>query len=292
MTEAVNIRLKIADVLLNILMNVPVHCTEQFEPFLCSNSTAAWDVYVEQVLELPQISGKTAYEASEYCVYASPDGLTRRVYLDRLNNGKPYAVETFSINERFARVCFLESAKEYFSETGNLFFHIGWEKIMCAEQRFILHAACVDTLYGGILFSGESGVGKSTQADLWCKYGSGELINGDRAIIGNKAGCWRAYGSPYAGSSKCYRNISCEIGAIVMLSQSSECRIKRLGEAEAFRRIYANTTIHSWDPAFVNRVCDMISTLIKAVPVFELECTPDERAVHILQSALGEMQYE
>lgn len=293
MAETVtSIRLNIAEVPLNIQAPASVSCTEQFEPFLSCGSNDGWSVVAEQVEKLPLINGKAVYATPELRVHVSVDGRTEWLFLDRLNNGAPYATGITDADKRIVHVSFLESAKDYLSDTGNLFFHIGWEKILCEEHRLVLHSACVDTPNGGILFSGESGIGKSTQADLWCRYGEAELLNGDRAILGYSGEHWKAYGSPYAGSSKCYRNASCEIGAIVMLRQSPECLIKRLDEAEAFRRIYANTTIHIWDIAFVNRICDLISSLVKAVPVYELKCTPDERAVRILQKALGEMQYE
>ena len=50
-------------------------------------------------------------------------------------------------------------------------------------------------------------MGKSTQADLWNKYEGCEIINGDRSAITKKDGVWNAYGLPFAGSSRIYKNV-------------------------------------------------------------------------------------
>ena len=103
----------------------------------------------------------------------------------------------------------------------------------------ILHASFVSTRYGGLLFSGVSGIGKSTQADLWQRYEGAELLNGDRTVLRRMDGVWTAFGSPYAGSSNCFVNESRPVRAIVLLSQGSACSLRRLSPAAAFRGLYA-----------------------------------------------------
>lgn len=88
-----------------------------------------------------------------------------------------------------------------FSETHNCFSHIGFEELLIGRDRLTLHASLVDSPYGGLLFSGVSGVGKSTQGDLWERFADASLINGDRPILRKTSDGWMASGSPYAGSS-------------------------------------------------------------------------------------------
>ena len=67
--------------------------------------------------------------------------------------------------------------------------------------------ALIETAYGGILFSGVSGAGKTTQAELWMQWEQARQINGDRPILVSKViREWLGCGSPYAGSSECYIN--------------------------------------------------------------------------------------
>lgn len=155
------------------------------------------------------------------------------------------------------------------------------------ERRMMLHSACVDTPLGGLLFSGPSGIGKSTQADLWCRYAGGRLINGDRSILYRTDGGWKAYGSPYAGSSKCYVNESCRVRAILFLQQSSECRLRLMDTAEGFRRIFSCLTVNSWDSWFVSKACDFALEIAETMPVYEFSCTPSRNAVEMLRERLS-----
>lgn len=48
----------------------------------------------------------------------------------------------------------------------------------------VLHSAYIVTRGGeGILFSGPSGIGKSTQAALWERFAGARTVNGDRALV-------------------------------------------------------------------------------------------------------------
>ena len=155
-----------------------------------------------------------------------------------------------------------------------------------AHGRNHTAAACVDTSLGGILFSGVSGIGKSTQANLWCKYRGAKQINGDRPILSKENGGWTAWGSPYAGSSNVHVNDSCDIAAIVLLKQAERCAIRKLSTAEAFRGVWAGLTVRTWDAAFVERASELTIELATGLPVYEFCCTPDEEAVRFLEEEL------
>lgn len=136
------------------------------------------------------------------------------------------------------------------------------------------------------MFSGPSGIGKSTQGRLWRTHRNAREINGDRAILWRKDAEWTAYGSPYAGSSECYVNASVPVRGIVMLEQAEDNRIRRLGRAEAFRRIFTELTVPVWDADCTQRACELAEQLAAEVPVYELACTPDIEAVELLAETL------
>ena len=60
----------------------------------------------------------------------------------------------------------------------------------------------------------------------------------------------------------------------------------RLPGAEAFRRVFAGTTVNSWDKSSVQHVCELTERLVSALPVYELSCTPDRAAVELLRAEL------
>ena len=140
---------------------------------------------------------------------------------------------------------------------------------------------------GGLLFAGPSGIGKSTQADLWCRYEKAELLNGDKPVLAkDDTGSWLAYGSPYAGSSRAYVNACVPVRAVIMLKQGGVNEIRRFNTPQAFRHLYENLIVNVWDQGFVQMVCDMLTDLVMKVPVYELVCTPDVRAVQVVKYTL------
>ena len=242
-----------------------------------------YNVRFRKVTELPPVCGEFTASRMGVEVYRDvPYSIYR--FLDISQS--PYAVSRRKADDKIITVEYLESGAGSICHSGGAFFHIGWEDILLRNGRLIFHACCVASQLGGILFSGRSGIGKSTQGKLWCNCEGARIINEDRPILYKEGGCWSAYGSPYAGSSRWHVNDRVLIRAIVMLEQAECCGIRRLGAAEAFRKIYAQTTVADWNPENVGKACDLAESLVMDVPVYELACTPDQKAVDILKEML------
>lgn len=285
MTERKYIEVSFADITFSMEYTYPVTITRHFEPFLQGAAKTQYQVLFQEVERLPLLEGEELAHKLEYQVIQTPEGLIRQFH-DPMNGEAPYAVTTYDWENRKVLVRYLKGAEKFFCETGNSFFHVGWENVLLREKKLILHAACVDTGFGGVLFSGVSGAGKSTQAELWCRYRNAEMINGDRPILGKRQGVWRAYGSPYAGSSKCHKNTDCKVRTVIMVKKSPKCRIRRLGVKEAFQKIYAQVTVYHWDKEYVSEISSLILELLSEIPVYEMECTPDIHAVELLEETL------
>lgn len=262
-----------------------------FLPFVLENEISndeelPYRIIFRETEMLPCYEQNFIIRQPDFSVYADGESSYLYVWHDRRNNDRPYAVTRFDWDARNIQVDYVTEGRAFFNESGNSFFHIGWETLLMKERKMILHAACVETAFGGILFTGPSSIGKSTQAELWCKYAQAKLLNGDRTILGKEEE-WQAYGSPYAGSSKCYVNEKCIVAAIIVLRQAKTCLIRKIPKTQAFRSIFAQLTVNSWDDRYVNSVCDMAMELLAEIPVYELACVPDKPAVEILQKELG-----
>lgn len=242
-------------------------------------------IQIREITELPKLPVQKEFSNEIFSVYYD-EGQLIRCYHDHADGDRPYAVTAYDWKSGMVQISYLEKDRLFFSESQNTFSHVGFEEILLSRDRLILHASLIQTEFGGILFSGVSGVGKSTQADLWKKYENAEVINGDRPILGRSSDGWIASGSPYAGSSQCYVNKSVPIRAIIMLEQGSVCSISRLSPVVAFRRLYAETTINDWNEQYITRVCDLLQELAVSVPVYQFTCTPDQEAVNKLKKLL------
>lgn len=217
----------------------------------------------------------------------------KSVYYCSSPQGEPYArIQDISGNGT-ELLCEYVKGKEFnLNYSRNLCDIIALETLLLNHHGVLLHSSLIRWNDQGILFSAPSGTGKSTQADLWVKYEGADIINGDRAGLRREDGGWNAYGLPYAGSSGIYRNESAPVRAVVVLRQAKENRIRPLRPAEAIRYLYPEVTIHHWDRDFTERAVNLLTDLVTAVPVYLLECLPDQGAVELTKRIIFENEGE
>lgn len=276
----------IAGITLRMESDSPIGDNREFLPFLTESESADFVGIFRKVQQLPGVSSRILHEDVCYRVHPDGRGGLVRTFFDAPRDQAPYAVAAYDYPNGLIQVAYLEKGIRCLSEMHNCFFHLGFEAMLAYRNRLCLHAACVDTPLGGILFSGPSGVGKSTQAELWCRNRNAKQINGDRPILSRSEKGWLAWGSPYAGSSRCHINENCPVTAIIMLRQDAVCSLRRLDPGAAFRAVWSGLTVSSWDAACVEKACDLAVELVDSVPVFEFACTPDVQAVDYLEQAL------
>ena len=265
-----------------------VYITDNFTPFYIQEDAQKEQCLFECVVcdELENIQGTKVYSGLEYDVIRRRDNQYIRLFKDHKEGDRVYAVLQSMPESGKAVISVLKGNEYHFDDTNNSFFHTGWEQFLIQRNRLILHASLLNTQFGGLIFSGPSGIGKSTQAELWEEYEEAEQINGDRPILYKKENVWMGYGSPYAGSSKCYVNKGVPVRAIMLLAQGEDCRIMPLRKSEAFREIFRNCTVYSWDREFVERVITLVTELVSDIPIYRLICTPDQRAVEAVKELL------
>lgn len=148
---------------------------------------------------------------------------------------------------------------------------------------FLLHASWICHRDKAVLFTGPSGVGKSTQASLWQRYRGAELINGDRAAIFPTADGAEVRGIPYCGSSGVNKNRTIPLAAVVYLSQSLENSIDRLHGTKAFRKLWEGCSVNLWNSEDIDKTTQAVADTISTIPIYHLACTPDQQAVALLE---------
>ena len=152
-----------------------------------------------------------------------------------------------------------------------------------AAGGFILHASWIRYRDRAILFTGPSGVGKSTQAALWEKLRGAELINGDRAALFPVEEGIQVRGIPFCGSSGVTKNVTMPLAAVVYLTQAPKTAISRLTGLRAFRQLWEGVSVNTWNPQDMEKCTQAVMDVIDRVPVLHLACTPDETAVLALE---------
>ena len=153
-------------------------------------------------------------------------------------------------------------------------------------HTIFLHASQVVLDGTGIVFSAASGTGKSTQAKLWERYQKAEIVCSDRTLLRRKEDVWETYGCPMDGSEPIANPDVHKLGCIVLLHQSKENSVRRLKAVQAAAFLMEQTIIDCWDEKAAIKEMELLLELIDQIPVYQLLCTPDKRAVDVLMKVL------
>ena len=157
------------------------------------------------------------------------------------------------------------------------------------RSTVLFHAAVVSNEDKGYMFLGPSGTGKSTHASLWLQHIEGsELVNDDNPVVRiGDDGAALVYGSPWSGKTPCYRNVSYPLGGIAVLSQAPYNKIRRLKGIEAYAGLMASISGKRWDKHIADGLHQTENALASTVPVWHLECLPDEEAARLCNETIA-----
>jgi hypothetical protein len=161
---------------------------------------------------------------------------------------------------------------------------IGWGLAMLPMGGVAVHSSVIVHGRRAVMFLGESGTGKSTHTRLWLKYIAGSaLLNDDSPIVRSLDGVPTVFGSPWSGKTHCYHNRRFPIAAVVRLSQAPHNKISRLGRLQALGALLPSCPPQfARDEQLMDGLVAVISSVIGAVPVYHLECLPDQGAAQLV----------
>lgn len=151
----------------------------------------------------------------------------------------------------------------------------------------LFHSSVVSCGGRGYMFLGKSGTGKSTHSSLWLRYIEGTaLVNDDNPVVRLMPDGFYVFGSPWSGKTPCYRNVSYPLGAVVQLSQAPFNRIQRLRPLAAYAALVPSISGKRWDRQVAEGLHETENLMAGGVPVWHLECLPDEDAARVCSEAI------
>lgn len=150
-----------------------------------------------------------------------------------------------------------------------------------------LHASAIEWEGKAYLFSGPSGMGKSTHTRLWLSlYPDARVFNDDKPALRCLDGCWFAYGTPWCGKDGININLKVPLGGICFLQRGTENSICRLSPVEATTRIISQTTRRFKTVERLDLLLSHVERLVTMIPVYELHCLPDADAARLSSSTM------
>ena len=270
---------------------------DNYTPFL-SDVSDVNDILCEVAVATESETGDTAGD-----LVASFDdlGFLQEVY--RLNTGDGYyfriydtdglLAATMQSTPRFSHNAInVVASREQSAVFGlNNMLMVAYAFSSAYKDTLMMHSSVVTKDGCGYLFLGKSGTGKSTHTSLWLRNIEGtSLLNDDNPVVRIVDKKAYVYGSPWSGKLPCYKNERAEAGAFVMLEQKPYNKITRQNVVAAFSSLISSCSLMIWDKGSYDHQVETMSSLIASVPVFRLECLPDEAAAQLSYGTIARNQ--
>ncbi len=148
-------------------------------------------------------------------------------------------------------------------------------------QTMLVHSSAL--IYGGgaYLFSGDSGIGKSTHTRLWLKaFGERvHIMNDDKPVVRMYEDKAVAYGTPFDGGSSIALNEAYPLRAIVFVERGEHNSVRIPDNKEIIQRLYFQTAKKVKAETAV-LMLENFEKLISFSDFFVLTCNTDITAAH------------
>jgi hypothetical protein len=142
----------------------------------------------------------------------------------------------------------------------------------------MIHASGVNYGGQGYIFSGASGKGKTTIAEIWSNIGA-KVIHDDRIIIRSIDGVYRMFNTPVYEDDEPSDSI---INRIFVINHGEENKIVNLRIASAVSYLMANCIQHNYSPDMIARFLGSVSLLCSKLPVSTLSFKPDRSIIEYI----------
>lgn len=165
-----------------------------------------------------------------------------------------------------------------YRESGRLF-----HQQLAAFDALYLHAAAVGVDGKAYLFSGPSGIGKTTHTTMWQELLGNQVcrINDDKPVLRRLDGAWYVYGTPWCGKDGINRNVKVPLAGICFLKQGQENAIRKLHHNEAAPLLLCRTIHRYEDSQELDMMLTHLERLVLEIPVYELVNRPELDAARL-----------
>ena len=250
----------------------------QYEPFIIEPTTeVSFSVEIVDDLTVSNIQEEMRQEDEGQTIVVGRTN-DEEAYVEFWLGKKLCSVMIVDKDNHQAKVC----VKENWSFGVNNAIMVMYALATANSQTALFHSSVVSYQGKAYMFLGTSGTGKSTHSSLWLKYIEGtELVNDDNPVVRIVDGVARVYGSPWSGKTPCYRNVVYPVGGIVKLDQAPYNEIKRLKGVRAYAAVVPSISGKRWDKRLAEGLHETENLLAQYVPVWHLDCLPDEAAARL-----------
>lgn len=175
----------------------------------------------------------------------------------------------------------------------NLFHAIRLFFLFIAQKKglFAIHSASILYQEKAWLFSGHSGMGKSTHTALWHELLDIPYLNGDLNLLGLQDDHIIVYGIPWCGTSGIFTTRQYELGGIVLLGRDTQTdHLEELSPSEKILRVMQRMISPSWKELQLSQNLSFAEEIADHVPVLHFLCTKNPSAAHTMKAAIDQLE--
>ena len=158
------------------------------------------------------------------------------------------------------------------------FLYLAQKKGMVA-----LHSASIFYRSKAWLFSGHSGMGKSTHTNLWKELYEISLLNGDLNLLAFENGQPVVHGIPWCGTSEICTTKTYHLGGIILLNQAPTDRVEELPEDKKQLLVSQRLISPAWTVTLFERNMDIVEDIVSKIMVCKLHCTKEPSAAAVMK---------
>lgn len=149
-----------------------------------------------------------------------------------------------------------------------------------------LHASAVILDGQAYLFSANSGTGKSTHTEKWCRLFGAKYLNDDKPALRLVDGVWMAYGTPWSGKHDLSSPVGVPLAGIAFVCRGEENKIRPLSALEAVPLFMRQSLWKLKDSRQMEVQLALMDKLMRQIPVWELTCRNDDEAAQVSYRAM------
>lgn len=159
---------------------------------------------------------------------------------------------------------------------------------VCYLGGVMIHSSCISYKGNAVLFSANSGTGKSTHTTIWKKVFKDdvEFINDDKPIVWLENGVPYAYGTPWSGKTDLNNNLRCPVKAIVFVERGQRNEIEEVGIKDILFTLFSNIIIPIEDKALAKRVLQVYNKILANTKIYRLRCNMDDEAAIVSRDGI------
>jgi hypothetical protein len=156
-----------------------------------------------------------------------------------------------------------------------------WYVLSTEEPLLLVHASGIFDGQKGRLFSGFSGVGKSTLAGIWERNGA-QVINDDRLLLKRQAdGNWQMFNTPMHYPD---HNKSCVLNHVYFPFHNNSNSFEKLSGAKALATVLAYTIHHGYDTQHLLHHSHLAEQLVLDLSVAKLGVVPNKAIIQFIKA--------